>query len=294
MLGELIINGLLLPGAAVAVFLVVAARTGHEWLQTLGIAAALVAASIGSIGLSELPPTDALGWMPYLALATVPVAILTTLYREAWQGWVVRLGFVMLGVELLAEPMGSHTWGRWEGIGWWAGLSVLITASGWAVERLVAERFDMAKAGAMTIGLAGGAAAAAAISTLVIGIHVGAVATAVALVGLYAWRSKSPTGLLAASTVVPIVGFLWVIAFLYGGIPGTSMVLIAFAPLIALGVVGLGKRMERAKLGMAIASALALAAIGSSVIVAEQPAAEPGSQEASESLDSDSGAYYPY
>jgi hypothetical protein len=119
-------------------------------------------------------------------------------------------------------------------------------------------------------------------------------ATAVALVGLYAWRSSMPTGLLAATTAVPIAGFLWVIAFLYGGIPGTSMVLIAFAPLLALGVLSLGKRMERAKVGMAVASALALVAIGSSVLVAEQPADEPGVSEANESLDSDSGAYYPY
>lgn len=241
-----------------------------------------------------MSPTDALGWMPHLALAAVPVAVLTTLYREAWQSWVVRLVFVMLGVGLLAEPMRAHTWDRWEAIAWWAGLSVLVTASGWALERLVGDRLDIAKSAALTIALGAAAAAAAAISTLVIGIHVGALATAVALVGLYAWRSKSPTGLLAATTVVPIVGFLWVIAFLYGGIPGTSMVLIAFAPLLALGVITLGRRMERSKMGMAVASALTLVAIGSSVLVAQQPAADPAVQEANDTLDSDSGAYYPY
>jgi hypothetical protein len=53
MLGELIINGLLLPGATVVVFLVVAARTGHEWLQALAVGAALIAASIGLSGLPQ-------------------------------------------------------------------------------------------------------------------------------------------------------------------------------------------------------------------------------------------------
>jgi hypothetical protein len=293
MLGELIINGFLLPGAAVVVFLAVAARTGHKWLQALGVAAALVAASIGLSGLPELSPTDALGAMPYLALAAVAVTIFTRFFREAWQGWVVRLGFIMLGVDVLAGSMGSHTWGTWEGLAWWAGLSVVITASWLAIERLVAKRIDIAEAAAVTIALGAGAAAAAAISTLVIGIHVGAMATAVALVGLYAWRSSQPTGRLAVSTLVPIVGFLWVIALLYGGIPGTSMVLIAFAPLLALGVLGLGRRMERSKLGMAAASTVALVAIGSSVLVAEQPAADV-SVEADDSLEADSGAYYPY
>jgi hypothetical protein len=293
MLGELIINGLLLPGAAVVVVLVVAARTGQDWLQSVAVAAALIAASIGLSGLPELSPTDALGSMPYLALAAVPVAIFTRLYRESWQGWAVRFVFIMLGVGLLAEPMRSHTWGTLEGLAWWVGLSVLVAASWLVIERPVSDRIDTAKAAAVTVALGAGAAAAAAISTLVIGIHVGAMATAVALIGLYAWRSSAPTRFLAVSTLVPIVGFLWVIAFLYGGIPGTSMVLIAFAPLLALGVLGLGRKMERAKVGMAVASTLALVAIGSSVIVAEQQAAEV-SVEADDGVDSDSGAYYPY
>lgn len=293
MLGELIINGFLLPGAAVIVALVVAARTGHMWLQALGVAAALVAASIGLSGLPELAPTDALGLMPFLALAAALVATLTTLFREAWQVWVVRLVFVMLGVEVLAESMRTHNWGAVEGLAWWVGLSALITASWLAVEQLVAGRVDIAKAAAVSIALGGGAAAAAAISTLVIGIYAGAMATAVGLIGLYAWRTKPPTGQLAVSTLVPIVGFLWVIAFLYGGIPGTSIVLIALAPLLALGVVGLGRKMERSKMGMAVASTVAIVAIGSSVLVAEQPAAEV-SVEADDGLETDSGAYYPY
>lgn len=296
MLGELIINGFLLPGAAALAVFAVAGRTnqrGLSWLQSLGVAAALVAASIGLSGLPELSPTNALGWMPYLALAAVPVVVLTSFIRESWQRWGLRLGFVMLGVDLLAGPLAAHTWGRLEGIGWWAGLSVLITAAWVAVEGLLAERIDLGDAAALAVGLGGGAAAAAAISTLVIGIHVGAMATAVTLVGLFAWRSDRFTGRVAISTLVPIVGFLWVIAFLYGGIPGTSMVLIASAPLLALGVSIAGRRMEHAKVGMAVASMLALAAIAASVPVAEQPAADM-SVEADDGLDDDSGAYYPY
>src|SRR5690554_5187283 len=118
MLNELIINGFLLPGAIVALILFLAARTGHEWLQSVAIAAGLVAASVGLGGWPELRPTDSLGWMPHLALAAVPVALITSFYRataQSWaQSWALRLAFVGVGVGLLAEPMRAHTWERWE------------------------------------------------------------------------------------------------------------------------------------------------------------------------------------
>ncbi len=139
----------------------------------------------------------------------------------------------------------------------------------WGAERLVSDGLDIAQTAALGVGLGGGAAAIAAIATLTVGIHLGAIATALGLVGLYAWRSKAPTGQLAVSTLVPIVGFLWIIAYLFAAIPGTSMILIATAPLLAMGVIALGRKMEYPKVGLAIASIAALAAVGSSVGVAQ-------------------------
>jgi hypothetical protein len=64
------------------------------------------------------------------------------------------------------------------------------------------------------------------------------------------------------------------------------MILIAVAPLVGLGAIAVGRRVDYPRAAVALAALLAVGAVGSSVFVAEQPT---GDQAVEESAD-DSGS----
>ncbi|MFP4597731.1 MAG: hypothetical protein ACLFVJ_05740 [Persicimonas sp.] len=72
---------------------------------------------------------------------------------------------------------------------------------------------------------------------------------------------------------------------------------LAFAPVLALAVVSLGKKLEleQMRLTTALAAVLAAISIGGSIFVAESPAAD-GYQapDSAEEADDESQSYYPY
>ncbi|MFU8807089.1 MAG: hypothetical protein ACNA8W_24995, partial [Bradymonadaceae bacterium] len=185
----------------------------------------------------------------------------------------------------------EFSWDLSEGLAWWALFTLVLGAAWMIVERLVPAGLDVPQSIVFIMAVGGGAAAVAAISTLVIGIHAGAVATAIVVAGLIGWRTRRAVSPEFVATLVPVVAFIWVTAFVVGGVPGTSILLIAAAPILAIAAIHWARAQRRPRMALAVGPALAAIAIASSVLAIEIPAhfaAEDTRQE------DDDGSYIPY
>ncbi len=255
---EQVLLGVLMPAVVAGVLLALAWKPwtdgtkgvfGGFWGGAVAIGVAYLAAHLGLVGLPDLVPTEALDWMPYMALLAVLVGVIEgRTYSSKWLRWLLRAA---ASFATLYFVLGFMVENYWEGTSAfiWLGTLTLLTLEIISVFDRLADRYPgalvpvammlTAAVGALVVGLTGSARVAQLLGAL-------AAAGGAALV--VAWWHGALRVSRGAATVFTVI-FAGLLAFGYmstADVPGWSelldhrhslaVLLVALAPMLLWGV----------------------------------------------------------
>lgn len=231
---------ILIPAIIAGVFLLVSWRAwrrkspysrGH-WGGALAFAGAYFAAHVLLLSWPAFPPEQSAEWHAWIALALGAVGVAQRWWGDRWfMTWPVRIA-VAGGVcfALLQSPL-EHTWGRTEGIAWMAGLTVLLVAVWYSLERIAGFRGGASLPLSLWAWCAIGAAAFTVAGSGALGQLGGALAAACGAAVVLSWWApgiKLSGG--AMTALVPLFYGLVLRSHFFGELTIWSAALLAAAP----------------------------------------------------------------
>jgi hypothetical protein len=257
--------GVALPGGICLLVLAIAWATAtsrreysnRHWSGAVGAGLGFAAGFYFLLGWPGLPPTDAVKWLPWFALAGMLIGVVDGSSNMPYMlTWIVRIAASGAASWMLLEPNIRRNWTSDESMRWVSGLTVGITLV-WGVLDEVARRI---KGWPLPWALALASVAlsftmlwSASAQYMQIGLLLAAVLGAAALVSLWRPAFSLSGGLLPVFCLVYygllICGYWytrdWVMFNLDDfGYQQLCLPLLALAPLMAL--FGLGPKLQRA------------------------------------------------
>ena len=272
--------GLLLPaivGGGIFVLAYRSARNQTEetdglfsgWLVGVALGAGYIVGYIGLEGFPPFPAREGIHWLCYLALIGLILGVFWRfeIFVNA-QGWMsVVIALISL---MFLDPMFKHTWGRVEGLVWWACLALVISA----FSGIVQGSFTLLPSGGWSpfvyFGLSGGTALVLALSgSLRLAQHAGilvALFAAIWIITLFGQpNDKVPVFPSSASPVITLAfAGIWMNGYFYEEVPVVSAVLL----LLSLFLAPVGRIAAVQKLGARRSAFVQVAVIALPVLIA--------------------------
>ncbi len=269
---------------------VVAGRSGRPLLGELGVASGVVAGFVAGymalVGAPQWPVSEAMQWLPWIALAGGGIALVDVGLRTL-QGYALGLRVVGPAVAawivpaLLFATLADNVWTAEQAARWQWSLSGGVVA-GWLLLDLLAARMS-SRGFAVLLGLlcAGAAGVIVLGQTAVLGQLVGGAAAAVGGAALLTVLGRTDLSLRAASLPVAlIVTAAAASAHHYAYLSVRGLGLILAAPALAAVLVLIPWRWRPNLMKDALAVVAVIAVLGGAAAVAPQPEeAAPGSVE---------------
>jgi hypothetical protein len=240
------------------------ASAGRAEATAVGLTAGLIASHLGSAGIPPWPPTDTLGWVPFVTLAAL---LLMTPFergtpRLAPIAWVILLGLGATAAYLLGRPTWSQSSPGTVALAL-GSMAVWTTLSTFALEA-ASRRLPPWSVLLSLAATAGGCAAASVFShTALVGLLFGGVAAALgglALTGLVLKSVPPARAALAIVTLTLAVLLLYVRLYAYPPLGLGPLVLLGLSFFVPLAASLLPER-SRSRPFAAIALAAVMAAL---------------------------------
>lgn len=236
------------------------AGTTRGWGPPLAVAAGGTLGSWLARGRPSFPPTQAVHWVFYAAVAGGVLGVLESAGPRAVR--FLRVLAAGLLPVLLLEFQRARYWTRVEGVLWTAGLALLLFVA-WSTLAGQEERGGCGGATAMGLALATGISAGSYVlgGGAVLGQQAGALALALGLCALFGLWRRAPG--LGAAGVAPYIlvhhALLWVARWV-NELSTASFVLLALVPFAALAPRLVPASRTRLRTGLALCSPTLLAA----------------------------------
>lgn len=251
MLLKTFLLGMALPAVVSGTVFLVAWRrhtplAGGIWSGAIALSIGYVAGHIGVAGVPPFPPTEAMHWFVYLALAAMVLGLLEAFYQKspAWLRWGLRLLLAGATMWLLLRPLFEYTWGPAKGIAWMAVLSVALVAF-WAQLEALSERQPGVTFPLILLVVTAASGGILLVSgSALLGQLGGALTAAIAASWVVAWWTPKFSLSRGATPVVSVLlAGLWLNGYFYAETPLMSVLLMALSPTAAW--IGQAERVKR-------------------------------------------------
>lgn len=207
------------------------ARDGH-WGGAAAVALGYFAGHVLLASWPPIPPSKAVDWLAYLALAGGAAGLTQRYWGKRWYAaWPLMLLLGCLFAAVLLRSYIQHTWGRLEGILWISGLGVATAVLWNTLERLASKRTGASLPLSLWLICAASSTAFVFSGSGLLGQLAGALAAVFGAAVVLAWWAPGLS--LASGTFaafVPVYAGLLIQAYFYSELPFLSAVLLYLAP----------------------------------------------------------------
>jgi hypothetical protein len=186
-------------------------------------------------GWTPFPPTDTTNWLPYFGLAAAGLGIFWGAFPEKGVARVSLLALLAAGaLRLLLEPKFRHGWTTGQGWIWVICLGFGVALLGILLSALIRHSSITTEFPLVVLLIGTGTSVALMLSGSFLLGQFGAVFTG-AIFGALIFALRRPVAMEAIAPAISVLlGLLLVSGYFFAELPGSSAILLAGAPVLAL------------------------------------------------------------